>query len=350
MEIVVPTKNQNPKITFGFVNCNRLHYLKSCVESLIDCTSDYDNKEIIIVDNASIEEGTKEYLLEKEKMGYRVFRSEVRDPSNEYAKALNLIARESTGDLVCPVTGDVQFVVRGTWLSQYANFFKSHWDNIGCISLDAQRAVRLVQHEPFRVFSQEEFGKEFRFFIDLKRRPVAGNGLAFYRRDLLEKIYPWHESNSSHDGGDDSENKMWKKVERLIESRDLGDIFHIVPQVPVAVSICTDRRGSSAIVRGNSRYGEYWPPKEEFRYYKIHEYDDIIKRRDENESRPLSIEMITEALGWNLPIDEMGKWKKTALSPEICTGDQVFHLEGGNEDSVQELVTEESHISDWLED
>ena len=51
-----------PKVTFGMVNCNRLFYLKSCFESLIECTLDYPNKEIIIVDNASVEKGTKEYL------------------------------------------------------------------------------------------------------------------------------------------------------------------------------------------------------------------------------------------------------------------------------------------------
>ena len=51
-----------PKVTFGMVNCNRLFYLKSCLQSLIECTQDYPNKEIIVIDNASQESGTKEYL------------------------------------------------------------------------------------------------------------------------------------------------------------------------------------------------------------------------------------------------------------------------------------------------
>ena len=59
--------------------------------------------------------------------------------------------------------------------------------------------------------------------------------------------------------------------------------------------------------------------------------------------------MITEALGWNLPIDEMGKWKKTALSPEICTGDQVFHLDNAEtvEGNKSERI-EDDHITEWL--
>ncbi len=53
-----------PKVSFGFINCNRLHYLRSCLESFLVCTEDYPNKEIIVVDNASTEDGTDEYLEE----------------------------------------------------------------------------------------------------------------------------------------------------------------------------------------------------------------------------------------------------------------------------------------------
>ena len=92
-----------PKVTFGFVNCNRLHYLRSCVESLLICTEDYSNKEIIIVDNASKEEGTEEYLNDLRDRGFKVFVQEERDPSNEYAKALNIIAEKPTiNDILDP--------------------------------------------------------------------------------------------------------------------------------------------------------------------------------------------------------------------------------------------------------
>ncbi len=98
--------------------------MKSCVESLLYCTEDYPNKEIIIVDNASNEEGTEEYLHEKEMQGVKIFRQQTRDPSNEFASALNLIVRESTGDFVCPLQGDMQFVIKGKWLHEYVNFFQ----------------------------------------------------------------------------------------------------------------------------------------------------------------------------------------------------------------------------------
>ena len=118
-----------PKITFGIVNCNRLHYLKACLESLLISTNDYYNKEIIIIDNASIEDGTEEYLLEKEKNKIiTVVRQKERDPENEFAIALNKIVELSTGDLVCPLQGDMQFIANSGWLYEYAKIYKEFGD------------------------------------------------------------------------------------------------------------------------------------------------------------------------------------------------------------------------------
>ena len=60
-------------------------------------------------------------------------------------------------------------------------------------------------------------------------------------------------------------------------------------------------------------------------------------------------QMVTEALGWTLPVDELGKWKKTSLKPEMCTGDQVFHLDNPEtvEDKTNEKI-EDDHITEWL--
>ena len=37
-----------PLVSVGIVNCNRLHYLRSCLESFLECTEDYTNKEVIV--------------------------------------------------------------------------------------------------------------------------------------------------------------------------------------------------------------------------------------------------------------------------------------------------------------
>jgi len=88
------------KVTFGIVNCNRLFYLKSCLESLIDTTQNYENKEIIVIDNASVEAGTNEYLEEIQEKGITVIRKLERNPANEFAIGLNTIISKATGDYI----------------------------------------------------------------------------------------------------------------------------------------------------------------------------------------------------------------------------------------------------------
>ena len=115
------------------VNCNRLFYLKSCLESLIECTEDYPNKEIIVIDNASQEKGTNEYLDSIESNLVKVYRTKERDPSNEYARGLNTICEKSDGEFVMLLEGDCQFIVRGGWLKQYVKFFTENSELTGSI-------------------------------------------------------------------------------------------------------------------------------------------------------------------------------------------------------------------------
>ena len=205
-----------PKVTFGFVNCNRLHYLRSCVESLLLCTEDYSNKEIIVVDNASKEEGTYEYLNDLRDRGFKVFVQEERDPSNEYAKALNIIAENATGDYVAPIPADVQFVVRGGWLKEYVDFLEKYEDTTGCVSFDAQRRVRNQAGS----YSNPLGNDEFRFLYHYNRNPIMGAMNCMVTKDILDMMYPWNTENQAHEGGGDSETKMLQKVAQKLKNRD----------------------------------------------------------------------------------------------------------------------------------
>ena len=147
-----------PLVTFGIVNCNRLYYLKSCLESFLFCTQDYPNKEIIIVDNASIEEGTEEYLKEKENQGFKIIRNSKRDPSNEFARGLNRVWRESKGEYVIITQGDMQFILKNKWLHRYVELFQANQQNIGCITFDAQRKVTNESHRFSNMLALKDFG------------------------------------------------------------------------------------------------------------------------------------------------------------------------------------------------
>jgi len=310
-----------PLVSFGVVNCNRLFYLKSCVESLLVCTEDYPNKEIMIVDNASVEEGTEEYLLEKEKQGIRVFRQKNRDPANEFAVALNLICREARGEFVCPIQGDSQFVVKGGWLREYVDFYSKNMQNVGCMSFDAQRRVTNSK----TMFTPPEGESDFKFAFDRNRYPISGAGDVMFSRRVINMIYPWEEENDAFEGGPDSETKMLQKTFDLIKQNNLN-VGCAMPVLPVSVAIYTDPRGTNARIRGNKRYGKYWESKDDFRYYQIFNYDDIIEKAQDRQT-PLGIEdVVASAGGWSLPIDETGSWMKNPIRPETAKPGEYVDL------------------------
>tara|TARA_E500000305_G_scaffold81903_1_gene67757 strand:- start:1890 stop:2720 length:831 start_codon:yes stop_codon:yes gene_type:complete len=273
----------------------------------------------MIIDNASVESGTEEYLLEKERQGIRVFRQKERDPANEFAIALNLICREARGDFICPIQGDKQFTLRGGWLKEYVKFYSENMQNIGCMSFDAQRTVTNER----TTFSEVYGNGDFKFTFDLRRYPISGAGDVMFSRRIINMIYPWEEKNDAFEGGPDSETKMLKKTFNLIKEGNLN-VGCAMPILPVSIAIYTDPRGTNARIRGNKRYGKYWESKDDFRYYQISDYRDMISKV-EGRQAPLGIEDVVAAAGeWSLPIDEFGKWKKNPIRPETAKpGDYV---------------------------
>jgi len=334
-----------PKVSIGFVNCNRLHYLKSCVESFLYCTQDYPNKELIIVDNNSVEEGTEEYLKDKEEQGFTVFRNEHRDPPNEFAKGLNTIVENSTGEYVILLQGDMQFILKDGWLKDYVALAKQYSPQIGCISLDAQRRVTHDAHN----LTVPVVINEFSFVADLDRPPIAGAADAFFSREVLKELGPWETRNSGHEGSDDSETKMLQRAAALVYRRKLK-WKTIMPVFPPAAAIYTDSRGTNARVRGNKRYGDYWPAKADFRYYEILDYEALIKDGKTQGERPWSIEEVIKTVGFNPPIDENGSWLKNPIRPDEAVPGEWVELDYFDYSNTQPLTTseEDKFLEDWL--
>lgn len=301
----------HPLVTVGFVNCNRLHYLQSCLESLVHCTADYPEKELIVVDNASVEPGTTEYLDHLTGRGVRVFRTQSRDPNNEFAKGLNTIVRESRGEYVMLLQSDMQFVVRGKWMERYINFLSRYVPFIGCIALDAQRKVTVESHSYAPT-------SDPLFLIDRNRPSFAGAGDAVFSREILSQVGPWSEKNLEHEGTHDSETDILHRVKMLHP-----DLVSIVPTVPPSVMIYTDPRGTNARVRGNRRYGQYWPPKQEWKYYGVWDFDRLAEPPP---SRPLSIEVMADPIGWRAPVDVQGNWLKNPIRPETAKPGEYVEL------------------------
>jgi glycosyltransferase involved in cell wall biosynthesis len=301
-----------PLVTFGFVNCNRLYYLRSCVESFLETTYDYPNKEIIVVDNASSEPGTDEYLDELRDRGFRVFKQLERDPSNEYAKALNIIAKYAKGEYVAPIPADTQFVVKGKWLHEYVGFFERYEDSIGCISFDAQRRVRNYGG----IYSKLLGEGDMKFLFHHNRNPVMGAANCLLSKEMLEAMYPWEVDNESHEGGQDSETKMLIKVAKYLNQSD-KQVYYTAPTIPVSIAIFNED-GNTARVRKNKRYGKYVEPEDKVHYYETHDFKKVVARYGES-SMPIGIEDIAVAVDWDLPLDQNGNWIKSKTTyNDVC--------------------------------
>ena len=334
-----------PKVTFGIVNCNRLFYLKSCVESLLYCTSDYENKEVIIVDNASVEDGTEEYLSEKEDQGLTIIRMTDRDPSNEFARGLNTILKKSTGSIIIPLQGDMQFILKGGWLNHYVSLLDRHEGSIGCILLDAQRNIR----NKSATFSQLLGDPEYPFIIDVNRFPFSGAADSAYNRKVVDFFGAWNEDNLNHEGGSDSETDMRNRVTSFMEQNKDVKLFAVQPIFSPAAAIFTDSRGTNARVRGNRLYGDYWEAKEDFKYYKIHEFDDALKMCKDKRI-PIGIEDIAHPIGWDAPINELGNWKKQPIDPKRATKSDYIELKYSNLVKDEDIVSDPTYMTDWLDD
>ena len=349
---MVNSKSSFPLVSFGVVNCNRLHYLKSCVESLVSTTSDYPNRELLVVDNASVEFGTDEYL--KEIVGkfsnvhVRIFRQKTRDPSNEFARGLNLICREYKGDYLVLLQGDMQFTVNG-WLNHYVDFYSEKQSKVGSIILDAQRKITIRACEGKMSIP---LGETFPFVEDRSRPPVSCAGDAFYSRKIIDEIYPWRERNESHEGGGDSETDMIEKVRDICDRRT-EPLVCVMPVIPVSVSIYTDDRGTNARVRGGKRYGDYWPPKESFTYYKIRDLDEAVMSWGDRKV-PVGIEEYASPVGWKALIDGLGNWKKNPIRPESARESDFVDLQEPSEinpfvSKTSQAVKEPDYISSWMD-
>jgi len=109
------------KVSIIVLNFNNLEFTKMCVATLYKNTK-YPF-ELIIVDNASKEEGTKEYLedIQKEYRNITVHYNEVEDGG--FAEGNNTGLSYASGEYICLLNNDMIISNRG-WLSKLIKHFK----------------------------------------------------------------------------------------------------------------------------------------------------------------------------------------------------------------------------------
>ncbi|MEW6162055.1 MAG: bifunctional glycosyltransferase family 2 protein/class I SAM-dependent methyltransferase [Nitrospirota bacterium] len=97
-----------PRVSIIILNWNKLEYLKQCIENAVKNT-DYPNYEIIVLDNASTETGTREYL---ESLPYISIMSPV---NLGFGKGNNKAARAASGEYLLLLNNDT--IPKHDWLT-----------------------------------------------------------------------------------------------------------------------------------------------------------------------------------------------------------------------------------------
>lgn len=318
-----------PDAMFCFINCNRLFYLRSTVESFIE-TKQLTNERIIVIDNASVEEGTLEYIKSLEDRGIKVIRRIERDPKVEFAHALNK-AYDMIDTFACAIIpADTQFVATGEWLHEFVDMLKD--ERCCSIVLDAQRNITNVGH------AMQKFNDSF--FIDANRYKVSPWG-SLTRKEHLAHAFPCCTSIDASGLSSLEENTV-----RTIERNMKGAAF--VPTVPVSITIWNDQ-GSQAKVRYDKRYGKYVEAVDGIHYYEMYRYDQMrTKRNAEHPMLSIPIENAAKTIGWTPLFDKAGNWVKVLLNVENCEQFESTPLVKMPIE-LNEVVPM-THIDEWLND
>jgi hypothetical protein len=310
-----------PLLTIGIVSCNRLHYLRALLESMRACLP-LEHIESIVVDNASIEPGLRNYVEHVDFIAHRVFRDN-RSPATEAAEALNTILDRASASHVLLLTDDVQFIVRGErWLHGVLELAAAHRE-LGSVMPIALRRVTLKR------YFQSGIGARL-FPAAVPRRIRTRDGsvgvICFSRRELgithsalgITPIQTWRAIGPFRTSGarqtvQDAGAGTEEDVVRRYRQSGLR-LRKALLETPVLAEIITDPRGTQARVRGNRRYGRYLAPPDGRFYYRIHEESDA--RNLPHAGPAIAFEDIVEPVGFALPYDKRGNRLKSPLGKD----------------------------------
>ena len=136
LQLPVPS----PKISVIIPTRNSLAVLQPCIESLI-CVTNYQNFEVIVVDNGSDDPDTIDYITEQENRG-RIRR--ISDPSPfNYSALNNYGVEQAQGEFVCLMNNDIE-VIHPEWLNLL--LAQCMRPNIGAVGARLLYPDRTIQH------------------------------------------------------------------------------------------------------------------------------------------------------------------------------------------------------------
>ncbi len=125
--VIIPTKDQ-------------LELLKTCLDGLFNNTN-YENIEIIVIDNQSQQSETLEYLIELEiNQKIRILRY---DKPFNYSEMNNIAVRGAKGSLLCFLNNDIS-MIKKDWLTEMVS--QAIRPEIGCVGAKLLYPDGTIQH------------------------------------------------------------------------------------------------------------------------------------------------------------------------------------------------------------
>ncbi len=312
-----------PSVTVAFLSWNRLHYLRSTLESARRCMRGTEI-EWIISDNASEEPGLEDYLSSCD------WATHLWSKKQTHADAMNEIVSRASGRYLLIWPDDMQFVVEGDWLPRLVETLDQN-SEIGSVGLNFLRRKTIR-----RLFGPFGAGDVVPLLADLRRwrwrrpRRIAGpeplhtagwrrpgvvaSGIpSLTRTDYWRSLGPWSMRPAGTtkllDSSLGAEDLMIETFQQSGHSWQQAAMLR-----PVAADIINDDLGCKAKVRGGSRYGVYTPPAKGEFYYEIMAESALAA---DDAGFPLCFEDHVKPIGFQLPLDEFGDLRKASLNESV---------------------------------
>lgn len=135
-----PLPNEQPKVSIIIPTRDGLDVLKPCIESLLKIT-DYNNYEIVVLDNGSCRQDTINFLNKISKDARITI---VRDEGEfNYSRINNKAVVHATGEYVCLLNDDIE-IIDSNWLKEMVSLASR--EGTGCVGAKLLYPDNTIQH------------------------------------------------------------------------------------------------------------------------------------------------------------------------------------------------------------
>ncbi|MFW6130517.1 MAG: hypothetical protein ACOC56_04965 [Atribacterota bacterium] len=278
--------DKNKTIVFAIFTCNRFYYFKNAFKSLVSCL-DMNRIKILVVDNATIEKGFDQYL-NKISNRYKnvIIKKYNKRVVGEVYRAMNWAIKwclKEGHKVIYFMQDDYQFLFQNNRVLDDVLYQFKQYSQIVQIHNNMVWKKKHKKIGKYKILNA--LGTNYALLLN---KPPCDNG--FTRVDIYNKIgfYP---DASSFKKGDSKKlvGEVWfaRKCHRKKWQRTIS----LYPNVGMMFS--------SAFVRGDKRYGDYFKPPNKF-YIKMFSKNRISQvKYNHKRKKWCFIEKMCEPDGWN---------------------------------------------------